>query len=394
VAIRKDEGSRIPGFHTLDATTRAVLVARRAMLNAQDADLLHRLVAGDPGLPPDAAERMVENRVGTLAVPLGIATNFRIDETEHLIPMATEEPSVIAAASNAARMARAAGGFTTRVKEHLVIGQVHLFDVADPDAAMRDLLANRHELIAAAEPPQSSLRQHGGGTRDLEVRSVETRGGPVLVVHLLVDPADAMGANAVNTRVERLAPLLEERTGGRARLRILSNLADRSIVTAEARFPAKELGGADVVQGILEAQWIAEADPYRAATHNKGIMNGIDAVLLATGNDTRAAEAGAHAYAARSGRYTALTNYEATGKGDLVGMLRVPLQVGTVGGATKAHPVAALALRILGIQHATDLMRIAASVGLAQNLAALRALATEGIQAGHMRLHKRLAERA
>jgi hydroxymethylglutaryl-CoA reductase len=337
---------------------------------------------------------MVENWVGVMAVPLGIAANFRIDGTDRFVPMAIEEPSVIAAASNAARIAREGGGFTTRAKSRLMIAQVHLLGVLDPDAAVRDLLAARHELIQQAEPEDSRLRERGGGTRDLEVRVVETGLGPAVVVHLLVDPVDAMGANAVNTRAERLAPLLEQRTGGRARLRILSNLADRSMVVAEARFPRHALGGEEIVDAILEAQVLAEADPYRAATHNKGAMNGVDAVLVATGNDWRAVEAGAHAFAARKGTYGPLTSYEKDRKGDLLGRFALPMQVGTVGGATKAHPVAGLCLRILGVERAEDLARIVAAVGLAQNLAALRALVTEGIQAGHMRLHGRLEGRS
>ncbi len=388
------DGTRVEGFHRRSVQERLGIIARHAGLSPDDRELLDSLVQGGAGLQPTEAGRMVENWVGSMAVPLGVAANFRIDDMDRFIPMAIEEPSVIAAASNAAKIARAGGGFATRVKERAMIAQIHLLDVADPEGAMRNLLAARHELIQAAEPPDSQLKKRGGGTRDLEVRHVETSLGPAVVVHLLVDPVDAMGANAVNTRAERVAPMLEEKTGGRARLRILSNLADHCLVKAEARFPAKALGGPDVVEGILEAQQIAEADPYRAATHNKGAMNGVDAVLLATGNDWRAVEAGAHAFAARKGTYAPLTAYEKNPKGDLVGRFALPVQVGTVGGATKAHPVARLNLKIMGVEHAGDLARVVAAVGLAQNLAALRALVTEGIQAGHMRLHGRLEERA
>ncbi len=389
----RSETTRVSGFHGLSPPKRVALIARQVGLSDEDRELLEGLMQGHAGLGPKTGEKMVENWVGSMALPLGVAANFRIDDVDRFVPMAIEEPSVIAAASNAARIAHAGGGFKTDAKERLMIAQIHLLDVADPDAAMRNLLAARHDLIHEAEPPDSGLVARGGGTRDLEVRVVESALGPSLVVHLLVDPVDAMGANAVNTRAERLAPLLEERTGGRARLRILSNLADHCIVKAEARFPVKELGGPEVVAGILEAQALAEADPYRAATHNKGAMNGVDAVVLATGNDWRAVEAGAHAFAARKGVYGPLTAYEETKRGDLLGKIALPVQVGTVGGATKVHPVAQLSLRILGVERAVDLARVVAAVGLAQNLAALRALVTQGIQAGHMRLHKRVEER-
>lgn len=382
------------GFHRLSVQERLGIIARQAGLSEEERSLLEALSGGESGLAPDDAMRMVENWAGTMAVPLGMAANFRVDGVDRFVPMAIEEPSVVAAASNAARIARVRGGFTTRVKGRLMIGQVHLLGVEDPEGAQRDLLSARHELVQAAEPPDSSLAARGGGTRGIEVRVVESALGSVLVVHVLVDPVDAMGANAVNTRVERLAPVLEERTGGRARLRILSNLADQSLVVAEAVFAHRELGGKEVVDAVVEAQAIAEVDPYRAATHNKGAMNGVDAVLLATGNDWRAVEAGAHAFAARKGTYGPLTSYGKDKRGDLVGRIALPLQVGVVGGATKAHPVARLCLKILGVETAEELARVVAAVGLAQNLAALRALVTEGIQEGHMRLHRRMEERA
>lgn len=390
----------------MDAETRAQRVAIFARLDDEEKALL---AAGrrpdDTAHPFSVFDKMVENVVGSVGLPLGIATNFVIDGQDRLIPMAVEEPSVVAAASNAAKMARASGGFDTKSEQTWMTGQVHLLDVPDAARAAERIGAHREEILAAAEPPGSSIGKMGGGSKDLEVRVLHTDalrsseakealGHAVVVVHLFVDVRDAMGANAVNTRVERIAPLLEELSGGRVRLRILSNLADRRIVTARGTFDAEALGGPEVVQGILEAQWLAELDPYRAATHNKGVMNGVDAVVVATGNDWRATEAGAHAYAARDGSYSPLTRYHRNADGDLVGELSLPLALGTVGGATRVNPMARLSLKILGVDSAEALGRIACAVGLAQNLAALRALATEGIQKGHIRLHDRLADRA
>lgn len=386
--------SRIPGFHQLKMDQRIARVAELAGLDAAEQVML-RGAAGESGAHPgDRFDRMIENFVGSLGMPLGIATNFIVDGVERLVPMAIEEPSVVAAASNAARMARDAGGFVTEMKEDRMIGQIHLLDVPDPKAAEVAIMAARARLLKAAEPTESALTAMGAGSMDLQVRHVVTKLGPVVIVHLVVDTRDAMGANAVNTRAEALASELVALVGGRVRLRILSNLADRRVVTARGTFGRDAVGGAEVVQGILEAQALAEADPYRAATHNKGVMNGVDAVVVATGNDWRAVEAGAHAFAARSGSYQPLTTYESDADGNLVGTLSLPVAVGVVGGATKANPIAALAVKILGVQTSQELARTCAAVGLAQNLAALRALASEGIQAGHMRLHKRLDSRA
>jgi len=301
--------------------------------------------------------------------------------------MATEEPSVIAAASNGARMAREAGGFLTSCSGPVMRGQIQVTGVSDPFGARQTILLHKDELTQMANEKDPLLVKYGGGVKDIEVRVMDTRHGPNVVVHLIVDCRDAMGANAVNTMAEALAPRIEEMTGGRVFLRIISNLADLRVARARAVFKAEEIGGHEVVDGIIHAAALAEVDPYRAATHNKGIMNGITAVVLATGNDTRAVEAGAHAYASLQGHYRSLTRYEKNKDGDLVGTIELPVAVGLVGGATRVHPVAKSAVKILGVKSADDLSRIIAAVGLCQNFAALRALASEGIQRGHMSLH-------
>jgi hydroxymethylglutaryl-CoA reductase len=347
------------------------------------------------GLEPERADQMIENVVGLHALPLGIAVNFLVNGRDVLVPMAIEEPSVVAGASFAAKLARAGGGFSARTTPPEMIGQIQILDIADPWSARFDILAAREELLAQADQADPVLVGLGGGAQDLEVRVLEhTAVGPMLIVHLVFDCRDAMGANAVNSACEALAPQIEQITGGRVMLRILSNLADRRLAQARCTIPVDALAfgdfsGQDVVQAIVEAWAFAVADPYRAATHNKGIMNGIDAVVLATGNDWRAVEAGAHAYAARQGRYGSLSTWAKGANGDLVGTLEMPLAVGTVGGATRVHPTAQVALKIMGAETARDLAEIIVAVGLAQNLAALRALATEGIQRGHMRLHAR-----
>jgi hydroxymethylglutaryl-CoA reductase len=338
---------------------------------------------------------MIENVVGVHSLPLGIATNFVVNGRDVLVPMVVEEPSVVAGASFAAKLARAGGGFQAVAAEPQMIGQMQVLDVADPWSARFDLLAAREELLAFADETDPVIVGLGGGARDLEVRVLErTAVGPMLVLHLVFDCRDAMGANAVNTACEALAPRIERITGGRVLLRILSNLADRRLARARCTVPAKSLAtqefpGEQVAQSIVEAWALAAADPYRATTHNKGIMNGVDGVVVATGNDWRAVEAGAHAYAARRGRYTSLSTWALDDEGDLAGTLEMPLALGIVGGATRTHPGAQVALKILGVQTARELAEIVVSVGLAQNLAAIRALATEGIQRGHMRLHAR-----
>jgi hydroxymethylglutaryl-CoA reductase len=384
-----EKSSRLPGFYDLSVAERAGTAAQWAELTAGERAVL------EEGLSSAQADQMIENIVGTHALPLGIATNFLINGRDYLIPMAIEEPSVVAGASFAARLVRQGGGFSTGSTEPLMIAQIQVVDVADPRAARFDLLAAKQRLLDLADETDPLIVSLGGGARDLEVRVIpESPVGPMLVAHLIYDCRDAMGANTLNTAAEALAPLVEEITGGRVVLRILSNLADRRLARAKCVLPAEilafgEYPGSLVMERIVEAYALAAVDPYRAATHNKGIMNGMDAVVMATGNDWRAVEAGAHAHAARSGRYTSLTTWEKDRDGRLVGALEVPMAVGIVGGATRVHPTAKVALKILGVKTARELAEVIVAVGLAQNLAALRALATEGIQRGHMGLHAR-----
>ena len=377
--------SRLPGFHKLTLKERLSKVAELAGLSEEDVKTLTR----EGPLPLDLADKMIENVVGTMPLPLGIATNFLINGKDYLVPMAIEEPSVVAAASNAAKMCRAGGGIKSLATEPLMISQIQLVNVPSPHTAKYVILERKKEIIDLANSTNPVLLKVGGGVRDVEVRILDSPVGPMVVTHLIVDVRDAMGANTVNTMAEAVAPLLEKWTGGKAYLRIISNLADRRLVRAWTRVPKDVLGGEDVVNGIVYAWAFAAADPYRAATHNKGIMNGVIAVALATGQDTRALEAGAHAYAARNGRYGPLSVWEKDGNGDLVGYLEMPMAVGTIGGAVRVHPVAKIALKILGVKTAKELAEVMGAVGLAQNLAALRALATEGIQRGHMKLHAR-----
>jgi hydroxymethylglutaryl-CoA reductase len=383
--------SRIPGFYNLSLDERLGKIAAAAGLSKEEIAVLR----GEGGLSAEQAGHMIENVIGVHALPLGIALNFRVNDRDVLVPMALEEPSVVAGASFMARIARAGGGFTASVSPPEMIGQMQVMEVEDLQTARFLLLEKKQELLDEAGKVDPVLMRLGGGPRDLEVRVFEdSPAGPFLVVHLIYDVRDAMGANAVNTAVERLAPVVETLTGGRVHLRILSNLSDRRIARARCTIPLAELAfdgyGADEVKdGIIAAWAFAAVDPYRAATHNKGIMNAVDPILIATGNDWRAVEAGAHAYAARSGRYSSLTTWGQSSTGDLVGTLEMPLAAGIVGGATKVHPVAKVALKILGVKSASELAEIIVSVGLAQNLAALRALATEGIQRGHMTLHAR-----
>jgi hydroxymethylglutaryl-CoA reductase len=378
--------SAITGFYKMPIDERVEQLKAFADLTEQEVALLHSTGALDLSI----ADHMIENVVGTFPLPLGIATNFRINGQDYLIPMAIEEPSVVAAASNAARMAREAGGFTATTTDSIMIGQIQVTDLPDVAQAKRVLLRHKKNLLDLANAQDPTLVKAGGGAKDLQVRHLKTMMGSMLVVHLLVDCKDAMGANAVNTMCEALAPLVEELTGGRVHLRILSNLAEFRRAHAEAVFPKGALGGEGAVDGILKAYAFAQADPFRCATHNKGIMNGVDAVLIATGQDFRAVEAGAHTYAAtRKGGYQSLTHYERTPAGDLRGSIELPLAVGLVGGAVRTHPVAQLSVKILGVKTARELAQVVATVGLAQNLAALRALSQEGIQRGHMQLHAR-----
>jgi hydroxymethylglutaryl-CoA reductase len=384
-------GSRIPGFYNLSIDERLAELARRSSVSTEELLAL----SGAAGLSVEQADHMVENAIGMHALPLGVALNFLVNGQEVLVPMAVEEPSVIAGASFMARLARPGGGFITHAAPPEMIGQMQILEVSDLPTARLALLEQKDALLAEAAQIDPVLHSLGGGPRDLEVRILEDSPvGPFLVLHLIYDVRDAMGANAVNTAAERLARRVEEITGGRVHLRILSNLADRRLARARCTILLSELGFGEfsaesVRDGIISAWAFAAADPYRAATHNKGIMNGVDAVVIATGNDWRAIEAGAHAYAARSGRYTSLSTWGKDAQGNLVGSLEMPMAVGTVGGATRVHPTARAALKLLGVSNAGELAQIIVAVGLAQNLAALRALATEGIQRGHMGLHAR-----
>ncbi len=382
--------SRLSGFYNLTLEQR-----RAKLLESTDLapEALVPFTTG--GLSPEAADPMVENVIGVYSLPVGVALNFQVNGKDVLVPMVIEEPSVVAGASFMAKLARAGGGFTATSTDPLMIGQMQVLHVTNIEEAQLKLYEHKAELLAEADAIDPILKKFGGGARDLEVRILASSPiGPFLVVHLIYDVRDAMGANAINTACERLAPRVESITGGKVHLRILSNLADRRITRTRCTIPVKELAfdnfaGEEVRDGIIAAYAFAAADPYRAATHNKGIMNGVDAVVIATGNDWRAIEAGAHAYAARSGRYTSLSTWGKDVDGNLVGTLEMPMAVGIVGGATKVHPAAQAAVKLMGVKTANELAQIIVSVGLAQNMAALRALATEGIQRGHMSLHAR-----
>ncbi|MEI2607374.1 MAG: hydroxymethylglutaryl-CoA reductase, degradative [Candidatus Promineifilaceae bacterium] len=384
------KSSRLPGFYKKSLADRVKTVAHWANLTADEQNVLL-----GQGLTPVQAANMIENAIGTTQLPLGVACNFLINGQEILIPMAIEEPSVLAAVSASAKLIREGGGFTATTTDPVMIGQIQVLDIPDMDAAIAAVQANKERLMELANQCSPSIVRRGGGARDIETRPfLETPVGPMLIIHLLYDTRDAMGANAINTAVETMAPLVAELTRGRTNLRILSNLTDRRLARAVCTIPASALAtngipGPQVARQIAEANAFAVVDPYRATTHNKGIMNGIDAVCLATGNDWRAIEAGAHAYAARNGRYSSLTDWHVDENGDLYGEIVLPLAVGVVGGATKVHPTAKVAMKILNIQSAAELAQVMACVGLAQNLAAIKAMATVGIQQGHMRMHAR-----
>jgi len=377
--------SRISGFYKKAMGERVGIVADHAELTPREVELL----GSGGGLSVEAADRMIENVLGTMAYPFGVAVNFRINGRDRLVPMVIEEPSVVAAASNMARLMRKGEGIRTSSTDPVMIGQIQVLDVPDMDSSINSLSDAKPRLLELANQQDPVLVRFGGGARDMEFRTLESEAGQMLIVHLLVDCRDAMGANAVNTMCEALAPAVKELTGGRVLLRILSNLADHRLARAEAIIRKGSLGGEGVVNDIITAWAFADADPYRAATHNKGIMNGVVAVALATAQDHRALEAGAHAYAARSGRYRALSRWSKNEDGDLVGVLEMPMAVGLVGGATRTHPMAQLALKVMGVSTAQELAEVMAAVGLMQNLGALRALVQEGIQRGHMRLHAR-----
>lgn len=388
-------GSKLAGLRDLAVEDRRARVGDLAGLGEAE-----RAALAGGGLDAAAADRMIENVIGCIALPMGVGLNLVVNGRERVVPMAIEEPSVVAGLSNAAKMLAAGGGVESAATDPIMIAQVQIVDLEDAGAAVRAVAAAKAEILAEADAADPALVAAGGGARDLEVRILEPLGaedplGPMAVVHLLVDVRDAMGANAVNTMAERIAPSIARLAGGRVRLRILSNLADRRTVTARGRVPFDALGregfsGEDAARGIEEASVFAERDPYRAATHNKGIMNGVDALLVAAGQDWRAVEAGAHAFAARSGRYGPLAVWRVR-DGLLRGELTMPMAVGVIGGVVRTHPAVRAAHRILGVRGARDLAELAGAVGLAQNLAAIRALASEGIQAGHMRLHARKA---
>jgi hydroxymethylglutaryl-CoA reductase len=382
--------SRISGFYKMTIEER-----RAKLADASNHTPENLLPFTSGGLSPEAADHMIENVIGLYSLPLGIALNFQVNGKDVLVPMTLEEPSVVAGASFMAKLARTGGGFQATTTAPHMIGQMQVLDLPNVHLAQLSLLEHKEELLAIADAVDPVLKQFGGGAHNLEARVInESPIGPFLVVHLIYDVRDAMGANAVNTACERLAPHIEAITGGRVHLRILSNLADHRLARARCTIPVSELAfgdftGEKVCSGIIEAWAFAASDPYRAATHNKGIMNGVDSVVIATGNDWRAIEAGAHAYAARAGRYTSLSTWGKDRDGNLVGTLEMPMAVGIVGGATKVHPAAQAAVKLMGVMTAKELAEIIVSVGLAQNMAALRALATEGIQRGHMSLHAR-----
>jgi hydroxymethylglutaryl-CoA reductase len=389
--------SRISGFYNMTLEER-----RSHLMDASHQTPENLLPFTTGGLSAEAADHMIENVIGLYSLPLGIALNFQVNGKDVLVPMTLEEPSVVAGASFMAKLARAGGGFQATTTEPHMIGQMQVLDLANVHLAQLSILEHKDELLAEADAVDPVLKKFGGGARNLEVRVIsDSPIGPFIVVHLIYDVRDAMGANAVNTACERLAPHIEAITGGRVHLRILSNLADHRLARARCTIPVQELAfgkgdstsrpytGEKVRDGIIEAWAFAASDPYRAATHNKGIMNGVDSVVIATGNDWRAIEAGAHAYAARSGKYTSLSTWGKDKDGNLVGTLEMPMAVGIVGGATKVHPAAQAAVKLMGVVKASELAEIIVSVGLAQNMAALRALATEGIQRGHMSLHAR-----
>jgi len=379
------KSSVISGFYKLSPKERLAIVADFAGLTDEEVYLLENTGS----LPMENADHMVENVIGVFPEPLGVAVNFLINGKDYLIPMATEEPSVIAAASYAAKMVRDGGGFHTSSTKPIMIGQIQVVKLKDAQTAKQQVLEAKEAILKKANDQDPVLNSFGGGAKDLEARIIDTNMGQMLIVHLFVDCRDAMGANAVNTMAEAVAPMIEELTGGHVYLRIISNLATKRLAKAWCTVPKEALGGEAVVDGIAYASAFAEADPYRAATHNKGAMNGIIAVILATGNDHRAIEAGGHAYAALNGNYTSLSKWTKNARGDLEGVIELPMAVGLIGGAVKTHPIARIAMKILGVTTANEFAEVLAAVGLAQNLAALLPLANEGIQRGHMSLHAR-----
>jgi len=386
--------SRIAGFYNMPVNDRRMLISKMHQLSEAEEQDLCSLAS----LPLDKADKMIENVIGTFSLPLGLGLNFLINDKEYTVPMAVEEPSIIASASHIAKIVRNAGGFTTEATDRVMIGQIQVIGCPDFFTAKKDILAHKTDLIEEANAAYPSIVARGGGAKDIDVRvlneGASTSYSQMLVLHVYIDTCDAMGANIINTMVESLAPTIEQLTKGKVFLRILSNYADRCIARAKCTIPPKLLAvegfsGEAVRDGVVHAYEFAASDPYRAVTHNKGIMNGIDPIVIATGNDWRAVEAGAHAYAAKDGQYGSMTTWSVDERGNLVGELELPMSVGIVGGATRVHPMAKLALKILDIASASELAQVIVAVGLAQNLGALKALVTDGIQKGHMTLHSR-----
>jgi len=377
--------SDISGFYKLSLEERQKTLSELVNLDDEEVKLLKNFGY----FKETQIDTLIENVVGSYQLPIGIACNFRINNKDYLIPMVIEEPSVVAAASNAARIARKHGGFFSEKVDSIMISQIQITNLTDVEQAKKVLLENKKIILKIANDQDPILVKLGGGAYDFELRDINTRKGVMLIIHLLVNVLDAMGANVVNTMAESVTPYIEELCGGRVYLRIVSNLAIHRLAKCKAKFDKDLLGGEEVVKGIVNAYEFALVDPYRATTHNKGIMNGISALTLATGNDTRAVESGAHAYASLKGNYSPLTNFDVDTEGNLIGEIKIPLAMGIIGGMTKIHPMARLNLKILGVKSAAELSQVAAAVGLAQNVAALRALAAEGIQRGHMALHSR-----
>jgi hydroxymethylglutaryl-CoA reductase len=376
------DSSELTGFYKLPMAERLKLVQKLTGLSEEEVKTL----SNTGGLPPEVADRMIENVIGGITMPMGVATNFMINGRDYLVPMALEEPSVVAAASNAAKMARVKGGFHVTNTGPVMIAQIQTVEVKDPFRARMDLFLHKDEILAKANDQDPMLVSLGGGAKDLNVKVISSIKGPMVIAELIVNTGDAMGGNAVNTMAEAVAPIVERVTGGKVYLRIISNLADRRLIRVSATFDKEAIGGEAAVDGIVYAYAFAEADPYRCSTHNKGIMNGVIAVAIACGQDIRALEAGAHSYATKHGGYKPLSTWEKNQEGDLVGTLEMPMAVGLVGGAAKTHPAAN---KIIGVKTAIELAEVMGAVGLAQNFAALRALASEGIQKGHMKLHAR-----
>jgi len=383
--VMKEFRSDISGFYKLSMDERIKLLSKLVNLNPEEVKVLKELGY----FTPTQIDTLIENVIGTYQLPFGLAFNFKVNNRDYIIPMVIEEPSVVAAASNAAKMARKHGGFHSEEVKSIMISQIQITQLKNIETAKKTLEKNKKNLLKIANEQDPVLNKLSGGAQDIEIKEITTSKGKMIILHLLVNVLDAMGANVVNTMAEAISPYIEEICGGKIYLRIVSNLATHRLARSRATFDKDLLGGKEVVEGILNAYEFALADPYRATTHNKGIMNGIVALSLATGNDTRAVEAGAHAYASLKGRYSPLTKFNVDSGGNLVGEIEIPLALGIIGGMTKIHPMARIALKILNVKSAEELSQIAAALGLAQNVAALRALASEGIQEGHMALHSR-----